>query len=285
MSDGEQKLVDTQGDYLYAVRDGQVNDGATWKSCRLIITNKRLVLATSGNKQTVPISNVEIEDEPPDIGATAHMTNITPLSVGNNVIFLAAGEGGLEEDVCRAMLHDQIILVKHPAVKGGVVQETDWEKAKFRYVDDTIKMALSDGRLTIDMDNVGNIDTTDTQVRGKERLVVSVEHTEDDISVETYLTGTETHTQALDSLFSTAVEKNEANVDQLDEQESQVLMALYSGVSPFEMSEFVGMPVDDVEEVYQHLLEIGAVDEVRVRTEVELNARGRNMASDAMSDQ
>ncbi|MFD1585910.1 CheF family chemotaxis protein [Halorientalis brevis] len=285
MSDGEQKLLDTQGDYLYAVKDGQVNDGASWRSCRLVLTNKRLVLATSGNKQTVPIAKVEIEEDPPDIDATEYMADITAVSVGGNVIFLSVPDGTLDVEVCRAILHDEVILVKHPAVKGGVVQEADWEKAQFRYVDDTIKMALSDGRLSIDVDNVGNIDTTEKTVRDKSRLVVSVEHTEDDLSVETYLTGTNAHTNALDSLFSTAVEKNEASVEQLDEQESQVLMALYSGVSPFEMSEFVGIPVDEVEDAYQHLLEIGAVDEVRVRTEVELNARGRNMASDAMSDQ
>jgi helix-turn-helix protein len=62
-------------------------------------------------------------------------------------------------------------------------------------------------------------------------------------------------------------------------------MALYSGVSPFEMADFVGLSVDEVEEIYQHLLEIGAVDEVRTRTEVSLNAQGRNMASEAMSEQ
>jgi helix-turn-helix protein len=51
------------------------------------------------------------------------------------------------------------------------------------------------------------------------------------------------------------------------------------------MSDFVGIPPDEVEEIYQRLLEMGAVDEVRVRTEVALNARGRNLASDAMSDE
>ena len=285
MSDGEQKLLDEQGDYLYAVRDGQVNEGATWNSCRFVLTTKRLMLATSGNKQTVPIANVAIEDDPPDIEATEHMATVTPLSVGDNVIFVSVADEELDVEVCRAILHDQIILVKHPAVKGGVVQDADWERAQFRYVDDTIKMALSDGRLTIDMDNVGNIDTTEKTVRDEDRQVIAVEHTEDDLSVETYLTGTSTHTRALDSLFTNAVEKNEASIDQLSEAESQVLMALYSGVSPFEMSSFVDLSVDEVEEAYQRLLEIGAVDEVRVRTEVELNARGRNMASDAMSDQ
>ena len=67
--------------------------------------------------------------------------------------------------------------------------------------------------------------------------------------------------------------------------ESQVLMALYSGVSPFEMADFVGISVDEVEEIYQKLLDVGAVDKVRERTEVTLNAEGRNLASEAMNEQ
>jgi helix-turn-helix protein len=285
MSDAEQKLFDGQGDFLYAVRNGQHNPGAQWQSCRLVLTNKRLVLATSGNKQTVPLSKVELADDPPEVEAAEHVGNYTALRMGSNVVLVSIPDGGLEIDFCRANLHDQIVLVKHPAVEGGVVQDTDWEKAKFRYVDDTIKMALSDGSLAIDMDNVGTIEISTKSVRNQERQVVAVEHTEDDISVETHLTGTERHTKALDSLFSAAVEKNEGDVGQLGEMERQVLMALYSGVSPFEISGFVGIPPDEVEEIYQDLLEMGAVDKVRTRTEVALNARGRNLASEAMSEE
>ena len=67
--------------------------------------------------------------------------------------------------------------------------------------------------------------------------------------------------------------------------ENQVLMALYSGVSPFEMADFVGTDVEKVEEIYGKLLEVGAVDKVRERTEVALNAEGRNLASEAMNEQ
>ncbi|AQL43243.1 hypothetical protein BV210_11170 [Halorientalis sp. IM1011] len=285
MSDAEQKLLDAQGDFLYAVRGGEVDREADWQSCRIVVTNKRLVLSTRGNKQTVPLSKLSLVDEPPEIAATEHVTDFTAIRVGSAVIFLTLPDAALEETICRATLHDEIVLVKHPAVEGGVVQDTDWEKAKFRYVDERIKMALSDGRVAIDVDNVGSIDTSQSTVRGTDRTVIAVEHTEGDISVETHLTGTERHTRALDSLFTSAVERNEGDLDELDDMESQVLMALYSGVSPFEMSDFVGIPPDEVEEIYQRLLEMGAVDEVRTRTEVALNARGRNLASDAMSDE
>jgi helix-turn-helix protein len=49
------------------------------------------------------------------------------------------------------------------------------------------------------------------------------------------------------------------------------------------MADFVGTTPDEVEEIYQKLLDVGAVDKVRIRTEVSLNAQGRNMASEAMS--
>jgi helix-turn-helix protein len=93
------------------------------------------------------------------------------------------------------------------------------------------------------------------------------------------------HTRALQSLLRTVIEQRQEEDYELDDMERQVLMALYSGVSPFEISGFVGIDVDRVEEIYQKLLEVGAVDKVRERTEVTLNAQGRNMASEAMSEE
>jgi helix-turn-helix protein len=133
--------------------------------------------------------------------------------------------------------------------------------------------------------DVGTVETETQTVRDETREVVAVEHTDaEDRSVETHFSGTDTHARALSSLFSTVVEARKQDYE-LSEAESQVLMALYSGVSPFEMADFVGLPVDEVEEIYQTLLEVGAVDEVRTRTEVSLNAHGRNLASEAMNEQ
>jgi helix-turn-helix protein len=45
------------------------------------------------------------------------------------------------------------------------------------------------------------------------------------------------------------------------------------------------MGVDTVEEIFDRLIEAGVLEETRIRRQVELKARGRNIASDAMSDQ
>jgi hypothetical protein len=285
MSEGERTLVDTAGDYRYAVRDGQPVDGE-WHSCRVVVTGERMVLAASGGKQAIPHSRIRVAEE--DRLGAVEAGAATALAIGDNVLLVDAREvDDFESEYCRAALHDEVILVKAAAVVGGVVQEdAAWSKGRFRLDDDTVVVGLPGGdRVSFAVDEVGTFDATEQRVMDATRRVLKVGHTDEDgTSVETHLSGTEWHTRALERLLGSVVERRRDD-HELTDTESQVLMALYSGVSPFEMSDFVGIPVDEVEEVYRTLIEVGAVDEVRTRTEVALNARGRNMASEAMSEE
>ncbi|WP_336327976.1 CheF family chemotaxis protein [Halovenus sp. HT40] len=288
MSEGEEKLVDTQGDYLYAVKNGEPLPDAQWRSCRIVISSERLVLSTSSNKQAIPHSKILVPEKDEDLvpdGMTA--PGATALQIGNNVILVDAQEmGDFESEYCRAALHDEVILVKYPAIVGGVVQEdASWSKARFRLDDDEIVLGLPDNEtVTFPIDDVGTVETATEQVAGEQREVVKVEHTdEEDRSVETHFSGVTWHPRALATLLRNTIE-NRQNEYELDDLDSQVLMALYSGVSPFEMADFVGTDVEEVEEIYQKLLDAGAVDKVRERTEVSLNAKGRNLASEAMNE-
>ena len=290
MSEGEQKLVDTSGDYLYAVKNGQHLQNPNWRSCRIVLTDERLVLSTSGGKQAIPHSKIRIQEDGTEFAPDGvDISGATPLHIGENVIFVDAKQlDDFESEYCRAALHDEVILVKYPAVVGGVVQgDASWSKARFRLDDDRINLGLpGNERVDFPIEDVGTVETETAQVMGETRHVVKVEHTdEQDRSVETHFSGMEWHSRALDSLLKGVIERRQGEDRELSDEESQVLMALYSGVSPFEMSDFVGIPVDEVEEIYQNLLEMGAVDKVRERTEVSLNAQGRNMASEAMNEE
>ncbi|MXR50551.1 hypothetical protein GRX03_02870 [Halovenus sp. WSH3] len=289
MSEGEQKLVDTQGDYLYAVKDGEPLPDAQWRSCRIVITSERLVLSTNANKQAIPHAKILVPKEDEDLipdGMDA--PGATALRIGNNVILVDTQElDDFESEYCRAALHDEVILVKYPAIVGGVVQEeASWSKARFRLNDDDIVLGLPDNEtVTFSIDDVGTVETATEQVAGEQREVVKVEHTdENDRSVETHFSGVEWHPRALATLLRNTIDRRQDEYE-LDDLENQVLMALYSGVSPFEMADFVGTDVEEVEEIYQKLLDAGAVDKVRERTEVTLNAKGRNLASEAMNEQ
>ncbi|WP_424002595.1 CheF family chemotaxis protein [Haloarcula salina] len=286
MSGDERKLVDTSGDFQYVVRNGEEVADPQWRSCRLIVTNKRLVLATNGSKQPIAHSKIRLAEDSDDL-IPAAAAGATALEVGDNVLLVdAPNVDDFETEYVRAALQGQVILARKQAVVGGVVQDdAAWSKARFQLDDGVVRLQFPDGGgLSFEVEDVGTIETGTSTVMGQQRTVIEVEHTdEQDRSVETHLSGMDHHTRALETLFTSVVESREDDYE-LSEMESQVLMALYSGVSPFEMSDFVGTTPDEVEEIYQRLLDIGAVDEVRVRTEVALNAQGRNMASEAMSE-
>ena len=286
MSGDERKVLDTSGDFQYVVRDGEPVGDPQWRSCRFMVTNKRLVLGTSDGKQPIPHSNISIPDEPESVVPDEVPPGVTVLSVGDNVLLVDAGNvDDFAFEYCRATLQGEVILARHPAVVGGVIQDdAEWSKARFQLEDDEVRLQFPGGGSTaFDIEDVGTVETSQSTVLGDQRAVVEVEHTdEEDRSVETHFSGMPHHTDALASLFRSVVEGREDDYE-LSEMENQVLMALYSGVSPFEMADFVGSTPDEVEEIYQKLLDVGAVDKVRTRTEVSLNAQGRNMASEAMS--
>jgi len=289
MSEGEQKLIDTAGDYLYAVKDGQPVTAGDWRSCRLVLTDERLVLSTSSGKQSIPHSKIILPDGDDSMLPEQYEDETaTPLRIGNNVILVDAQQfDDFEREYCRAALHNEVILTKYPAKVGGVVQEdTEWSKARFGLEEDRISLGLpGNGTVAFPLKDVGTIENRTEQVMGESRRVVRVEHTDqEDRSVETHFSGVEYHSRALGSLLRKVIAERGDDYE-LSPVENQVLMALYSGVSPFEMGDFVGIDVDEVEEIYQTLLEVGAVDKVRERTEVTLNAQGRNLASEAMNEQ
>lgn len=293
MSEGEQKLLETTGEFLYAVNGGERLDSPRWRSCQIVLTNQRLVLSTESGNQAAPHTNITVMDRerlesngflPEDVS----IGSASPFKIGTSVIVVdASGHDDFASTYARTILQDQVVLAKYPAVVGGVVQpNASWSKVRFR---------LSDGQITLSypgeqpvkfcLDDVGTVESDARSVLGEHRPVVQVEHTdEDDQSVETHFSGTKGHTAALSKLFGQAVESSDGE-QALTETEKQVLMALYSGVSPFEMAEFVGASVDEVEEIYNKLLDLGAVDKIRKRTEVALNAQGRNLASEAMSEE
>ncbi|WEL16809.1 MULTISPECIES: CheF family chemotaxis protein [unclassified Halorhabdus] len=285
MSEEEQKILDVAGDYRQVRRDGQRVNDPDWQSSRIVLTDKRLVLAGNGSNRSLPHGRVTI---PNDLDAIEIATDAIALRVGSTVIEISpTSESDFPSTYCRANLAGEVVLVNHPAVVGGVVQDdAEWTKARFSATEEEVTLTFPGGeRVTSDFADVGTVETGTRSVMGETRPVVEIEHTDDDgRSVETHLSGTERHTSVLRKLFEVSVAERDDEYE-LTETESQVLMALYSGVSPFEMADFVGLSVDEVEEIYGKLLEVGAVDEVRTRTEVSLNAQGRNMASEAMNEQ
>ena len=285
--EGEHKITDTQGKFLQVVKNGRKLNDPDWTSGRILLSNKRLVLAGNGGKRSIPLSDVKGLKGRYDVNqAVASVSDYLSVEFDNNVVLIGTNVDieEFETDVYGALLNQKMILTKHPAVEGGVVQDTDWEKARIKISEGMVNVAIASGTFVgVELDDIGSVERATRTVKGEQRTVLEVEHTQGDTSVQTYVSGKTRRCALLESLFLKGERKNEGGVE-LDEVEKEVLMALYSGVSSFEIPDFLGMDVDEVEEVFDRLIELEVVEEIRVRREVALNARGRNIASEAMND-
>ena len=147
-------------------------------------------------------------------------------------------------------------------------------------------MVLEDGqKFIIERDDIGEMETDQREVAEEERSVIEVEHTDEEgTSLQTYLSGRQYHISVLKQLLEEGAERNRADLD-LTATEQRVVMALYSGVSPFAISDFVGIEVDRVEEIYDQLIELDVIEVVRERKEVSLTPQGRTVAGEAMGEQ
>jgi hypothetical protein len=288
MSEGERKIVDTRGKFTQVVKDGRELNDAEWTGGRILLSNKRLILAGNGGKRTVPLSKIRSLDGRTDVNQLVAKVSgyvSLQLTTGDVVLVSAEDPDSFERMLYRALLDRTIVLARHPAVEGGVVTEADWEKARLKIEEGAVALAVADGSFVeIDLDDIGSMETNERSVRGEKRRALEVEHSEEGTSVQTYISGSERRCSILETLLRKGESRSEIGVD-LSERENEVLMALYSGVSPFEVPDFLGMDVDEVESVFDRLLELEVVEEIRVRREVALNARGRNIASEAMNDQ
>lgn len=287
MSKGEHTLLDTKGRFLRVVRDGHKLNDANWVPGRVILTNKRVIAATDDGKLAIPLADIRDIGGRYDVNqAVASVSEYVSLRHGDDVVlFTLSDTDGFKWALYDAMLDGEVMLAKHPAVEGGVIQEADWEKARLSVEPDTLGLAVASGSFVeVDLADVGTVASTERTVSGKTRPVVEVEHTEGETSVETHIAGTDRRSGLLESLLEEGARRNEVDVD-LDGAERQVLMALYSGVSPFEIPEFVGLETEEVEAIYERLIELDVLDEVRKRREVALTTRGRNLASESINDE
>lgn len=291
MPEGESKLEDQRGKFAQVVKDGRKVPDIEWIPGRILLSTKRLVLASNEGKRTIPLSKIATIKGRQDANKPlAKVSSYLSLQAGNDVTLIAPKEHEVfEQSLYNAILNQQVIAVKHPAVEGGVVQGTPWEKGRltleFEGDDTTVALAVASGEFVeIEIDDVGIVEESDGDVMGNERHIVEVSHTVEATAVETHISGPRQKVNVLKSLLRKGEQQNETDTD-LSGEQHEVLMALYSGVSPFQIPEFVGMDVDRVEEIYDQLIEAGLLEEKRIRRDVQLQARGRHIASEAMGEE
>jgi helix-turn-helix protein len=294
MSRTERILLDGTGRFLQVVKDGRTLEDAGWIEGRVLLSNERLVLAGNEGTRTIRLENVEEFGGRYDVNQPiTRVPHYTSVRFGEQVVLVttAAEPEQLERKLYSALLDHERVYARHPAVEGGVLQGTEWHTAQLKTEPSVLNVALTNGTLAeIDLDDISELTAAEQtlsvgDLEAADRRVLKVEHSrESGTSVQTYLSGNDRQVRFMESLLREGEARSALGVD-LTVEEKQVLMALHSGVSPFEIPAFVDMEVDRVEEIYERLVDLDALNEVRKRREVELTARGRKIAGGAMDDE
>jgi helix-turn-helix protein len=287
VSKSERKLLDTTGRFTQVIKDGKKLGDIGWADGRILLSNRRLVLAGAEGKRTIQIPKIDTIEGRYDVNqAIAQVRDYVSVRTGRDVFLVSTGESeSFERTLHKTIIDGRIVLIRHPAIEGGVVQDVGWNKARVKLDEEAVNLAVEDGTyVRIEIDDIGTVERDERAVKSAERPVLEAEHTEGGTSVETYLSGNEKHCSVLESVLERGAERNASSID-LGTDEKEVLMALYSGVSSFEVPEFLDMDPDDVEGIYERLVELDVLQEVRIRREVALKPRGRNIASESMNSQ
>lgn len=83
----------------------------------------------------------------------------------------------------------------------------------------------------------------------------------------------------LQAEFKEVIEKELKELESLDEMEKQILMALYSGLNPLEVHQFLGLDEREIEEIYDRMIDKGLLKIVMIRKVVDLTREGRKIVN------
>src|SRR6056297_3564943 len=94
MSESEYKIADGSGKFLQAVKDGRRMKDATWTNGRILLSNKRIVLAGNNGKRNLPLSEVSTLSGRHDVNQTvAQVSDYVSIQMSNeSVVLVSMGE-------------------------------------------------------------------------------------------------------------------------------------------------------------------------------------------------
>lgn len=287
MSTEERRLADTHGRFLVLPRGDTSEREPTWRKCRLLLSNQRLILVEGTGKRTYPLREVpKIRHVTGDGQTIAGESTYTRLELDDRLVLLQATDHtALRNALDAARIDGVVVQVRQIPSADGPGAAPEWTRARVAVDEDgnlTFRTATGE-EMHLATEEVRGLATREGAIDGTSIEVISVEHGEPGAVTRTLVAAAPAHRPHLSALLRRCVDDDAGTTD-LDEVEARALTALYSGVSPFDVPGFIDADVEAVEAAFDRLVDRGVLDEVRVRREVTLTSRGRNLASETIGE-
>ncbi|WP_313692561.1 CheF family chemotaxis protein [Halorarum halobium] len=251
---------------------------------RIVLSQRRLVLAADEVKETIPLSSVfdvKVGQVPAEMEGYFNDTITIAYRVDDERRVAAVEGSDTNIDrfgtvLFKVLLNGTTALVRHPARLGGRVTDADAEKASLKLEHGSLTFKRKSGPFTVDLGTVISVERADRDLGNGPHPVVTFRHIEDgtaatsevgiDSARKTNLLGRYIRLRYAD------VQEELADVS-LDEEELEVLVALYSAGEGVSLSAVVDIDPQPLTLLLNGLAEKGIV--VDTETGTKLTAKGR----------
>jgi helix-turn-helix protein len=259
---------------------------------RVVMSKRRIVLATEDDKTTIPLKgvfDVQHETAPGDLAEFFDDTvTVGYERDGDRHVAVIEGGGDTVERfvvlVFKGLLNGANVYVKHPARRGGRITDQSFESGGLAVSDGTVAIKGSVGA-RIDISTVTHFERVEREIGGTSRQLLSVRHMGD--------TGPITTELALDSgrrmnllgrfirLRYTHLKQDLEAIDLTDE-EIEALVAIYSSGPDANLATVLGVDASQLTFHLNNLIDKGLVEDDEDGTK--LTAMGQAAVSEHIED-
>ena len=258
---------------------------------RVLLSKRRLVLAHGDGKTTVPLSavfDVAVGDVPQAVSDFFDDT----VTIGyrqhgeRHTAYVEAEKDAVDrfsQLLYKVLLDGTSLAVTHPARVGGRVTDADTVRGRLRLRSGGVTCRCEDRQVDVDPDSVIHFEREGRTVEGTSRQVLSIRHVDGDRTVTTELSVPSRETMNVLGRYLRR-EYGEVLAEvrdlELSQDETEVLVGLYSGGSGADLAGLLGMESSRLSMVLNGLVEKGLVD----GEDTSLTGKGRIAVGDRIED-
>lgn len=159
-------------------------EGADPVAGRILLSRKRLVLATDGAKTTIPLSSVidlNVGTVPPEFSEFFDDTVTVAYSGADGTrtaVVQAGGEnvGRFRTVLFKVLLGGETVIVTHPAKRGGRVTDAPDRRMQLELSTGELRVVGDAAPFAIDLSSVTGFERTTRTLGGKRRPALAVDH-------------------------------------------------------------------------------------------------------------
>ncbi|RLM59886.1 chemotaxis protein CheF [Halobellus sp. Atlit-31R] len=267
---------------------------------RVLMSERRLVLATSDTKTTIPITSIfdiAVGQVPPEVEEFFDYTVMVGYVDGDyrRTTVIGGDRETIEKFsllLFRATLNGSTALVKHPAKIGGRVMDTPKEKTGLKLDYESVSFpggdvqSESDGPFSIDLASVIFFEVMERTTDGGDSvLVLSVQHVENGQTVTSEISMTSRRKMNILGRYLRLIYhwiKSDVRDVEVAETELEVLVGLYSTAEDIDLASLLDIDSAELEARLESLHEDDLITDEE--PPVDLTPQGRFIVNEEFED-